>query len=90
MVEKGYFVNDEARAPLSEAVPEPEDDEAVVYEDFFAAGVRMPLHPALADILLKFQAQQHQLTPNAIAQLSNYFWAVGSFGGVPSGDEFAK
>jgi hypothetical protein len=31
------------------------DDEAVIYEDFFIAGLRMPLHPALADILLHFQ-----------------------------------
>jgi hypothetical protein len=30
----------------------------------------MPPHPALAEILLKFQAQLHQLTPNTIAQLS--------------------
>jgi hypothetical protein len=30
------------------------------------------------------------LTPNAIAQLSKYFEAIGSFGGVPSGNSFAK
>jgi hypothetical protein len=30
------------------------------------------------------------LTPNAITQLSKYFWAVGSFNGVPSGNLFAK
>jgi hypothetical protein len=28
--------------------------------------------------------------PNANAQLSKYFWAVGSFGGVCSGNSFAK
>jgi hypothetical protein len=28
--------------------------------------------------------------PNAITQLSKYFWAVGSFGGVPSESSFAK
>jgi hypothetical protein len=61
----------------------------------------MPPHPALADILLKFQAQLHQLTPNAIAQLhqltpnaiaqlSKYFWVGSCFGGVPLGDTFAK
>jgi hypothetical protein len=48
-------------------MPEPNGDEAVVYEDFFIAGLRMPLHPALADILLHFQVQLHQLTSNAIA-----------------------
>jgi hypothetical protein len=50
----------------------------------------MPPHVTLADILLHFQTQPHQLTPNAIAQLSKYFWAVGSFGGVPLGSAFAK
>jgi hypothetical protein len=49
----------------------------------------MPLDSVLADILLHFQAQLHQLTSNAIVQLSKYFWAVGSFGGEPSGNSFA-
>jgi hypothetical protein len=50
-----------------ETVLEPNDDEVVVYEDFFFAGLHMPMHSALAGILLKFQAQLYQLTPNAIA-----------------------
>jgi hypothetical protein len=66
MVEKCYFLEAGARAPGTETVPESDDDEAVVYEDFFVAGLRMPPHPALADILLHFQAQLHQLTPNTI------------------------
>jgi hypothetical protein len=59
MEEKGYFARDEARAPGAETVPEPRDNEAIVYEDFFVAGLRMPPHPALGDILLHFQAQLH-------------------------------
>jgi hypothetical protein len=35
-------------------VPKPDEDEAVMYEDFFVAGLHMPPHLALADILLKF------------------------------------
>jgi hypothetical protein len=35
--------------------------------------LRMPPHCVLANILLKFQMQLHQLTSNAIAQLSKYF-----------------
>jgi hypothetical protein len=77
-------------APGNETVPEPNNDEAMVYEDFFVAGLCMPPHPALADILLHFQLQLHQLTPNAIAQLSKYFWVVGCFGGVSLGSLFAK
>jgi hypothetical protein len=69
MEEKGYFMRDEARALGAETVLEPCDDEAVVYDDFFVAGLCMPPHPALGDILLHFQAQLHQLTANIITQL---------------------
>jgi hypothetical protein len=41
-------------------------------------------------LLLKFLTRLQQLTPNAIVQLSKYFWAVGIFRGVPSGDAFVK
>jgi tRNA A37 threonylcarbamoyladenosine synthetase subunit TsaC/SUA5/YrdC len=52
--------------PGQETILEPHLDEVVVFEEFFTAGLRMPPHPVLADILLKFQIQIHQLTPNAI------------------------
>jgi hypothetical protein len=90
MVEKGYFLEGEAQAPGAEIVPEPDSDEAMVYEDLFVAGLPTPLHLALADILLHFKAQLHQLTPNAIAELSKYFWVIGSFGGVPLRNVFVK
>jgi hypothetical protein len=54
MEEKCYFAEDEARAPGVEIVPEPNNDEAVVYEYFFVAGLRMFPHPVLTDILLHF------------------------------------
>jgi hypothetical protein len=40
--------------PGEEVVPEPATDEAVMFEDFFAAGLWMPSHPVLIDILVKF------------------------------------
>jgi hypothetical protein len=55
--EKGYFTEDEDRAPEVETMLEPNNYEAVVYEDFFVAGLHM----------LHFQAQPCQLTPNTIA-----------------------
>jgi hypothetical protein len=61
-----------------------------VLEEFFIAGLRMPPCPILSDILLKFWVQLHQLTPNAIIELSKYIWAVTSFRGAPSTDGFAK
>jgi hypothetical protein len=71
-------------------VPEPNVDEVVVFKEFFAAGLRMLPHPAFTEILLKFQVQLYQLTPNAIPRMSKYFWAALSFSGEPSSDGFAK
>jgi hypothetical protein len=72
-----------------DTTPKP-DNEDVVFEDFFIDGLRMPAHPALTEILLRFQAQLHQLRPNAIMQLSMFFWAVGSFGCFTTADTFVK
>jgi hypothetical protein len=90
MIDHGYFAKGMDRVPAEEVVPEPQPDEAVVFEEFFSAGLRMPPHLVLADILLKFQAQLHQLTANAMVQLSKYILAVMSFGGVLLADGFAK
>jgi hypothetical protein len=67
MEEKGYFPKGEAHTSGAKTVPKTNGDEAIVYEDFFIAGLCMPPHPALVDILLHFHAQLHQLMPNAIA-----------------------
>jgi hypothetical protein len=71
-------------------MPEPNPNKAIVFEEFFATGLRMPPHPAFIQILLKFRVQLHQLTLNAIAQMLKYFWAVLSFDGEPSSNGFAK
>jgi hypothetical protein len=55
-IKEGYLSENEARAPGAETMPEPNGDKIIVYEDFFIAGLRMPAQPALADILLHFQA----------------------------------
>jgi hypothetical protein len=78
------------REPGEEIVPERNPNEVVVFEEFYVARLWMPPHPAFPEILLKFRVQLHQLTPNAIAQMSKYFWAVLSFGREPSSDGFAK
>jgi hypothetical protein len=38
----GYFVEGSAHELREEVIPEPVNDEAVVFEEFFAAGLRMP------------------------------------------------
>jgi hypothetical protein len=86
----GYFIDGSAREPSEEVVPDAGKNEVVVFEEFFVTGLWMPPQLVLTDILLKFWVQFHQLTLNAFAQLSKYFWAVLSFGGKPSGDSFVK
>jgi hypothetical protein len=71
MAEKGYFMEGEAHPVGEETTLEPQDDEAVIFEDFSIEGLQMPPHPALVNILLKFQVQLHQLTPNTVALLSH-------------------
>jgi hypothetical protein len=40
--------------PSAESVPNPHEDEAVVFKVFFDAGLRLPPHRVLLDILPKF------------------------------------
>jgi hypothetical protein len=71
-------------------VPDPRPDEAITFEDFFAARLRMPPHLVLLDILRKFRVQLHQLMPNAIIHISKFIWVVTSCGGHPTADVFAQ
>jgi hypothetical protein len=48
----GYFIEGSAREPGEEVIPDPGDDEDVVFEEFFVAGFRMPPQLVLTDILL--------------------------------------
>jgi hypothetical protein len=85
----GYFGGGVARVPGAEEVPEPEG-ELVVFEAFFAAGLRLPAHHFVGEVLRRFNVQVHQLTPNAVVALSKYVWATTSYGGQPSVEVFAK
>jgi hypothetical protein len=72
-----------------EEIPEPEG-EIVVFEAFFIAGLRLPAHRFVAEVLQRYDVQIHQLTPNAVVALAKYVWAVTSYGGQPSVEIFAK
>jgi hypothetical protein len=62
------------RAPGRETVPQPRDNEVVIFRDLLFAGLRFPLHPTVVDILRYFDIYLHQLTPNTILRLSVYIW----------------
>jgi hypothetical protein len=89
MQQLGYFGGGVARVPGTEEVPEPEG-ELVVFEAFFAAGLRLPAHRFVGGVLRRFDVQVHQLTPNAVVALAKYVWATTSYGGQPSVEVFAK
>jgi hypothetical protein len=57
MTDNDYFAKGMGREPRVETVLKPNADEAVVFEEFFIAGLRMSPNPVLADILMKFQVQ---------------------------------
>ena len=62
----------------------------VVFEAFFTAGLRLPTHRFIVEVMRRFEIQIHQLTPNAMVALAKFVWAVTSYGGEPSVEVFAK
>jgi hypothetical protein len=84
-----YFPKGFARLPDVESVPDPKENEAIVFKDFFVACLRIPPRPVLLDIMRKFQVQLHQLMPNAIVYISKFVWVVTSCRGRPTADVFA-
>jgi hypothetical protein len=89
MQQLGYFGDGVGRVLGAEEILEPEG-ELVVFEAFFIAGLRLPTHRFVAEVLRRFEVQVHQLTPNAVVALAKYVWAVASYGGQPSVEVFAK
>jgi hypothetical protein len=89
MQQLGYFGNGVGRVLGAEEIPEPEG-EIVVFKAFFAAGLRLPAHRCVAEVLQRYDVQIHQLTPNVVVALAKYVWAVTSYGGQLSVQVFAK
>jgi hypothetical protein len=75
-----YFLEGHGRPLGVESLPNPRENEAMVFEDVFVAGLCMHPHLVLVHILHKFQVQLHQLIPNAIIQISKFIWAITSYG----------
>jgi hypothetical protein len=64
--------------PQNETVPRPEPDECVVFRDHFTAGLRMPCQDFIEEILKAYNIEMHHLTPNGIAKIALFIWAVKS------------
>jgi hypothetical protein len=55
---------------------------------FFVAGFHLSCHDFVVEMLGRYGVQIHQLTPNTMAALSKFVWAVTTYGGVKSIDVF--
>jgi hypothetical protein len=81
MKKLSYFGEDESkliRFAGEELIPEPKEDEVIVFKSFLRAGLRFPLYDIIGEVLKRFEIYLHQLTPNAIVRLSVYIWALRS------------
>jgi hypothetical protein len=69
----------DARLPSDdEMIPKPKPHECVVFRDQFAAGLRMPCQDFIEEILKAYNIEIHHLTPNVIAKIALFIWAVKS------------
>jgi hypothetical protein len=71
-------------------VPTPEDNEVVIFQSFFKAGLRFPLNRFVVKVLKIYQVYLHQLTPEAIIRMGIFVWAVKSQGLEPNAKSFCN
>jgi hypothetical protein len=76
---EGCFEPGICRLPSKEITPKPRKNESVVFRDFFTAGLHLPVSKKFADILVAYNVQIHQLTPNSIPQVLKLLWACRTF-----------
>nr|XP_034583466.1 uncharacterized protein LOC117846414 [Setaria viridis]XP_034583473.1 uncharacterized protein LOC117846414 [Setaria viridis] len=88
--ESHFFPKGMGRAPDSEAVPTPKVGEAVVFRDLFTARLCFPCDRQLPVILDRYCVRLHLLTPNAIVNLSKFYWVQRTFGGSVDVEGFAR
>ncbi|TVU21138.1 hypothetical protein EJB05_30758, partial [Eragrostis curvula] len=89
-VERGYFEAGRARYPGDEEIPQPKPNEAVVFRDYFEAGLRLPALFILQRVLKAYGIQIHHLTPNAFVQLSKFIWVVRTFNAKVNYEAFLR
>jgi hypothetical protein len=79
MVKNRILEKADVRLPIqNETIPRPEPDEYVVFRDYFVAGLRMPCQDFVEEILKAYNIEMHYLTPNGIAKIALFIWAVKS------------
>jgi hypothetical protein len=69
--------------------PTPEENEVVMFQSFFKAGLRLPLSSFVVEVLKIFEIYLHQITPEAIIRMGIFVWAVRSQGLEPNAKSFS-
>jgi hypothetical protein len=78
------------RARGDNNVPTPEENEVVIYQSFFKAGLRFPLSKFVVEVLKTYHIFLHQITPEAIIRIGIFVWVVRSQGLEPSAKRFCS
>lgn len=73
------------RAPGSETVPAPRDDEAIIFSAFLDAGLRIPCVDLVSEVQRLYGVELAQVTPNSIVKLGIFEWMLRSAGVVAEG-----
>ena len=68
----GWFPRNLVRPSEGEVVPDPREDEVVVFMKFFLVGLRFPLHALVVGVLKRFNLKFHQLNPSSFVKLNIY------------------
>jgi hypothetical protein len=70
--------------------PTPEENEVVIFQSFFKAGLRLPLSGFVVEVLKIFQIFLHQITLEAIIRMGIFVWVVRSQGLEPNAKSFCS
>jgi hypothetical protein len=71
-------------------VPTPEENEVVIFRNFFKAGLRFPLSKFVVEVLKIYQVYLHQITPETIIRMGIFVRAVKSQGLEPNAKSFCN
>jgi hypothetical protein len=70
--------------------PAPEENEVMIFQSFFKAGLQFPLSNFVVEVLKIYQVYLHQITPEAIIRKGIFVWAVRSQGLEPNAKSFCS
>jgi len=62
----------------------------VVFKDFFPAGLRFPLDPAVVDIFARYGVFLHHMTPNSFTRVNLFMWLSKTCHLAPTSENFAR